>query len=155
MLNVNGKSISIGGLSAGGQMTAVMAHFARDEEIELKLQLMTVAATDYRQVPLEGSNIDPSCPYESFIKYKDVPWGPLGRLQWFMDHWIGTDAGMYNYMSKLIKDNAHSYQNIVVKWLRTGCVHQCWLRPSKTWHQHSLLQQNSIPLEMRLNIMEN
>jgi acetyl esterase/lipase len=92
-LEVIPQSVSIGGLSAGGQMTAVMAHFARDEGIELKLQLMTVAATDFRQFPTTGSDIDPSCPYESFITYKDVPWGPLARVQWFLDQWLGTDEG--------------------------------------------------------------
>lgn len=92
-LNINPKSVSIGGLSAGGQMTAVMCHFAREEGIDLKLQLMTVAATDFRQFPENGKEIDPSCPYDSFVTYKDVPWGPMSRVQWFMDHWLGTDIG--------------------------------------------------------------
>lgn len=96
-LNVNSESISIGGLSAGGQMSAVMAHFARDEGINLKLQLLIVGAFDFQQVPPTGSDIEREVPYESFVTYKDVPWGPLGRLQWFVDQWIGTDEGTCAY----------------------------------------------------------
>lgn len=75
-------------------MSAVMAHFARDEGINLKLQLLIVGAFDFRQVPPTGSDVEGEVPYRSFVMYKDVPWGPLGRLQWFVDQWIGTDEGI-------------------------------------------------------------
>ena len=76
-------------------MSAVMAHFARDEGIDIKLQLLVVGAFDFRQVPATGKGIDNPVSYESFSTYQDVPWGPLGRLQWFMDQWVGTDPGEY------------------------------------------------------------
>ncbi|KAI8168882.1 Trichothecene 3-O-acetyltransferase TRI101 [Colletotrichum sp. SAR 10_70] len=47
-LNIDPTSVSFGGLSAGGQMSAVLAHLARDEKIPIKLHLMIVPATDMR-----------------------------------------------------------------------------------------------------------
>ena len=41
-------SLSIGGLSAGGHMTAVMSHMAKNEGVDLKLALMVVPSTDLR-----------------------------------------------------------------------------------------------------------
>jgi acetyl esterase/lipase len=53
-LNIKAVSLSIGGLSAGGHMTAVMSHMAKDEGVDLKLALMVVPSTDLR--------FDISCP---------------------------------------------------------------------------------------------
>ncbi|KAL2809156.1 Alpha/Beta hydrolase protein [Aspergillus granulosus] len=97
LLNVQPDSISIGGLSSGGQMTAVLAHFARDSSppINLKLQLMIVPATDMRYVPLEITNVKPltaeTCQYPSAISLADLPWSPLARESWFLNYYIGTD----------------------------------------------------------------
>ncbi|KAL5380445.1 hypothetical protein DPSP01_007767 [Paraphaeosphaeria sporulosa] len=88
-LNIDPGSVSIGGLSAGGQMSAVLAHFARDEGIALKLHLMIVPATDMRYC-LKGSPLsEATCPYPSVHLFHDVPWGPLGREQWFLRYWLG------------------------------------------------------------------
>lgn len=96
-LNINPKSVSFGGLSAGGHMSAVLAHFARDEGIDIKLHLMIVPATDMRycNTKLQKLTAD-SCPYDSVLQLKDVPWGPLGREQWFLKYWVSQDAGKYN-----------------------------------------------------------
>ncbi|KAE8318743.1 Alpha/Beta hydrolase protein [Aspergillus transmontanensis] len=106
-LNVNPNSISIGGLSSGGLITAVLAHFARDcsPPLELKLQLMVVPATDMRYVPLSISNAQPltaeSCPYPSAIFCSDLPWSPLARESWFLNYYIGTDEEV---RSKILSD---------------------------------------------------
>ena len=47
-LNIKADSLSIGGLSAGGHMTAVMSHMAKNEGVHLKLALMVVPSTDLR-----------------------------------------------------------------------------------------------------------
>ncbi|KAF5253724.1 hypothetical protein FANTH_1416 [Fusarium anthophilum] len=92
-LNINPKSISFGGLSAGGHMTAVLGHFARDEGIDIKLQLLIVPATDMRYCSSKIKQLTAkNCPYESVLQLKDVPWGPLGREQWFLRYFVGEDA---------------------------------------------------------------
>ncbi|KAL4894260.1 Alpha/Beta hydrolase protein [Aspergillus ambiguus] len=96
-LNINPESISIGGLSSGGQITAVLAHFARDHAppISLKLQLMIVPATDMRYVPLPIRDAPPltqkTCQYPSAIFLSGLPWSPLARESWFLNYYIGTD----------------------------------------------------------------
>lgn len=47
-LNIKADSVSIGGLSAGGHMAAVMSHMAKHEGVHLKLALMVVPSTDLR-----------------------------------------------------------------------------------------------------------
>ncbi|KAL4744046.1 Alpha/Beta hydrolase protein [Aspergillus similis] len=99
-LNIKPDSISIGGLSSGGLMTAVIAHFARDctPPINLKLQLMIVPATDMRYVPLSITNADPlaaeTCRYPSAVFLSNLPWSPLARESWFLNYYIGTDPGI-------------------------------------------------------------
>ncbi|SPN99282.1 related to esterase/lipase [Cephalotrichum gorgonifer] len=88
---IDPQSVSIGGLSAGGHMTAVMAHFARDEKIDLKLQLMIVPSVDLRwEIAAEPLKSDVTARYPSVTLFADNPWSPRGRMKWFMDHWIGT-----------------------------------------------------------------
>lgn len=97
LLNINPKSISIGGLSSGGLNTAVLAHFARDASprIDLKLQLMIVPATDMRYIPIspdERVRLTPeTCQYPSAIFCSDLPWSPLERESWFLKYYIGED----------------------------------------------------------------
>ncbi|KAJ5889682.1 Alpha/beta hydrolase fold-3 [Penicillium tannophilum] len=91
LLNILPTSVSIGGLSAGGQMSAVLAHFARDEGVDLRLQLMIVPATDMRYCLKNRTLEKTTCPYESVLLYQDVPWGPLCREQWFLKYWLGDD----------------------------------------------------------------
>lgn len=74
-------------------MSAVMAHFARDEEVDLKLQLLIVPATDMRYCLRNRTLNRATCPYESVFLYHDAPWGPLAREQWFLQHWLGDDNG--------------------------------------------------------------
>ncbi|KZL75306.1 alpha/beta hydrolase fold protein [Colletotrichum tofieldiae] len=91
-LNIDSSSVSFGGLSAGGQMSAVLAHFARDEGVPIKLHLMIVPATDMRYCHRKIKELNESnCPYESARLYHDLPWGPLGREQWFLKYWLGDD----------------------------------------------------------------
>lgn len=74
-------------------MSAVMAHMARDEGIDLKLQLLVVPATDMRYCLRSRPLTQENCPYESVHLYHDAPWGPLGREQWFLKYWLGDDDG--------------------------------------------------------------
>lgn len=46
-LNGDASSVSIGGISAGGHLAAVVQHLARDAGIPLRLACLTVPTTDY------------------------------------------------------------------------------------------------------------
>jgi acetyl esterase/lipase len=95
-LGIDTSRVSIGGLSAGGQISAVLAIKARDEPRlpKLVLQMLVVPAVDARFIPLEGS-CSPDVPYESYIKNEFAPCLPLHRLRWFYSLWLGTDIGQY------------------------------------------------------------
>jgi len=88
-LNVDASSVSIGGLSAGGHMSAVLSHMARDAGVELRLALLVVPSTDFRwliaEEPVRSAVAEL---YPSTALYKDAPWGGLRREQWFLDYWI-------------------------------------------------------------------
>lgn len=75
-------------------MSAVLAHFARDEGIDIKLHLMVVPATDMRYCSPRILTLDSeNCPYESARRLQNLPWSPVGREQWFLKYWLGEDAG--------------------------------------------------------------
>jgi acetyl esterase/lipase len=90
-LNIDASRVSIGGLSAGGHMSAVLSHMARDEGLELRLALMIVPSTDFRWlIAPEPIRSEIAERYSSTVLYKDAPWGGLKREQWFLDYWIPT-----------------------------------------------------------------
>lgn len=91
-VNADPQSVSFGGLSAGGHMSAVLAHFARDEGVPIKLHLMIVPATDMRYCHRRITRLDETnCPYPSARTLQDLPWSPLGREQWFLKYWLGDN----------------------------------------------------------------
>lgn len=74
-------------------MAAVLSHFARDQGIALKLQLLIVPAIDMRYCLLKEKLNKQNCAFQSAVDLQDAPWGPLGREQWFLKYWIGEDRG--------------------------------------------------------------
>jgi len=98
MLGIDPSRVSVGGLSAGAHLSAVLALLARDEPSipPLKLQLLVVPALDCRWTPIEGS-CDPNVvPYETYITCEYAPCLPLNRMRWFSNLWLGTDPGKDN-----------------------------------------------------------
>jgi acetyl esterase/lipase len=94
-LGVDTSRVSVGGLSAGGHLAAVVALMARDDpEIPpLKLQLLVVPAVDARWIPIEGSCDPVKVPYETYISCERAPCLPLARMVWFADLWLSSDTG--------------------------------------------------------------
>jgi acetyl esterase/lipase len=75
-------------------MTAVLAMFARDANVDLKLQLMVVPSVDLRwSIASEPARSQSLEMYPSITEFAAMPWGPSSRMHWFMDHWIGLDQG--------------------------------------------------------------
>lgn len=95
ILGIDEARVSIGGLSAGGNLAAVLALLARDEPgmPRLVLQMLIVPCVDARFVPIEGSCDSKTTPYESYIKNEFAPCLPLNRMKWFYRLWLGTDVG--------------------------------------------------------------
>ena len=90
-LGIDADRISVGGLSAGGQIAAVLALRARDAAMPLVLQMLIVPCVDARFVPIEGGAY--GAPYESYTTCEFAPCLPLQRMRWFYNLWLGTDVG--------------------------------------------------------------
>lgn len=101
-LGIDRKRISIGGLSAGGQISAVLALMARDEPgmEKLVLQMLIVPAVDARWVPIEDVSLKgvEGMPYKSYVAFEEAPCLPLNRLRWFYRLWLGTDPGELSFL---------------------------------------------------------
>lgn len=101
-LNISPEKVSIGGLSAGGHMAAVLSHMARDEGLALNLVLMVVPSTDLRWlIAEEPMRSKIARTYPSTALYKDAPWGGLKREKWFMDYWIPNGKQTASFRSTL------------------------------------------------------
>lgn len=106
-LSIDAKRVSIGGLSAGGQIAAVLALLARDEGKKegmekLVLQLLIVPVMDTRFVPLEGP-VGDECPYDSYRENEFAPCLPLNRLRWFYKLWLGENMEKRKEITKDFK----------------------------------------------------
>ena len=106
-LKIKPNSVSIGGLSAGGHMTAVLSHIAKQERVDLKLALMIVPSVDLRwaiaEEPLR-SEVAKKYPSVSMIEHS--PWSPRSREEWFMNYWIPEGKCPYINDSLCILTNA-------------------------------------------------
>lgn len=96
-LGIDTSRVSVGGLSAGGHLAAVVALMARDDPTipPLKLQLLVVPTVDARWIPSKeepGHDLD-KVPYKSYVSCEDAPCLPLARMIWFVELWLGSDHG--------------------------------------------------------------
>ncbi|KAG9228173.1 alpha beta hydrolase fold-3 domain-containing protein [Amylocarpus encephaloides] len=94
-LAIDFSRVSVGGLSAGGQLAAVLALLSRDDPSvpKLVLQILTVPVTDARHIPLEGPSSQDD-PYESHKTNEFAPFLPLHRICWFYRLWLGNDMDL-------------------------------------------------------------
>src|SRR6266699_3034707 len=68
-LNVRPDSVSVGGISAGGQISLVLQHMARDAGVPLRLCMASVPAT----VDVLGYTSYTESPYPSFHEFAHSP----------------------------------------------------------------------------------
>ncbi|KAK4208757.1 Alpha/Beta hydrolase protein [Rhypophila decipiens] len=86
-LNVDPTSLSIGGVSAGGHISIVLQHLARDADIPLKLCMPTVPpSTDSL-----GYKYYTDSPFQSFHDFHRAPILPWKRIRWFGQFCISQD----------------------------------------------------------------
>lgn len=75
-------------------MATVLSMFARQERINLKLQLMVVPSVDLRwEVASEPARSESLKMYPCIAQFANMPWGPRTRYTWFLKHWLGEDQG--------------------------------------------------------------
>ncbi|KAH8893167.1 hypothetical protein GQ53DRAFT_717788 [Thozetella sp. PMI_491] len=82
-INARGDSISVGGISAGGTISAVVAQLARDAGIPLKLAFLGVPNTEshmWISRPEESS-------YQSMVSNALAPCLNWARIEFFMKHY--------------------------------------------------------------------
>ena len=77
-LQIDTDRLAVGGDSAGGNLSAVMALMARDAGIDLRLQMLVYPATDA------------SKHYESFTENAEGPLLTVEVIEWFWGHYLGT-----------------------------------------------------------------
>ncbi|KAK3951329.1 Alpha/Beta hydrolase protein [Pseudoneurospora amorphoporcata] len=78
-LNIDASSVSVGGISAGGHISFVLQHMARDAGLALKLCLASVPpATDCLSYDSPADS-----PYPSFSEFANGPVLPWDRIKYF------------------------------------------------------------------------
>ncbi|EXJ85986.1 hypothetical protein A1O1_06355 [Capronia coronata CBS 617.96] len=87
--NLDLSRIAIGGCSAGGHLSAVVAHVCRDAGIPLALQILSVPVTDLHVFSRDGP-IRPDQPYPSYNDLADTQPLPRERMEYFHKAFLGT-----------------------------------------------------------------
>ena len=87
-MEIDPKNLAIGGVSAGGHLTAILAQRCHAKQIPLKLQILSVPVTDCAALNDDWS-VPPNCAYNSYIENLWAPCLPLERIQFFMKHFLG------------------------------------------------------------------
>ncbi|OGE48650.1 hypothetical protein PENARI_c027G06881 [Penicillium arizonense] len=89
--NLDLDRFAVGGVSAGGHLSAVISHLCRDQNIPLRLQILTVPATDLHSVfTPEGKFDRENCPYESYREMEFAPALPAARMAYFHRQFLGV-----------------------------------------------------------------
>ena len=81
-------NLVVGGSSAGGHLAAIVAQRCVAIRIPLKLQILTVPVTDLTALD-DSWNLQPDCPYKSYLENANAPCLPLERMQFFVRHFLG------------------------------------------------------------------
>ncbi|KAF7587078.1 Arylacetamide deacetylase-like 2 [Aspergillus hancockii] len=88
--NIDPDRIAVGGVSAGGHLSAVLAHLCRDANIPLRLQVLAVPACDLHVFTPDGHFDRENCPYESYREMEYTPALLMARMAYFYKHFLGV-----------------------------------------------------------------
>ena len=93
ILNISPNSISIGGISAGGHVSLVLQHLARDNNFPLRLCLVTVPVTSNAMVYKSYEE----SPFQSFSEFRKDMFLPWYHIEWFGKYSIAgpSDNGAF------------------------------------------------------------
>jgi len=86
--NLDPTRFAVGGVSAGGHLSAIIAHICRDESILLAFQLLAVPVCDLHVFSPTGELLDDQ-PYESYRENRDTVPLPMERMSYFHKHFLG------------------------------------------------------------------
>ncbi|KAL4989459.1 alpha/beta hydrolase fold-domain-containing protein [Aspergillus falconensis] len=90
-LNLDLDRVSVGGQSAGGHLSAVVAHHCRNANIPLALQVLVVPVCDlHSSFTPEGEFDRENCPYESYREMEYTVALPVARMSYFHKHFLGV-----------------------------------------------------------------
>ncbi|KAK6842048.1 hypothetical protein PG989_009418 [Apiospora arundinis] len=121
-LNINPDSISVGGISAGGTISLVLQHLARDADVPLKLCMASVPGTDKGLLYDDPSE----SPYPSFTEYANGPVLPFARIRLFggicfpRDQLAERLALVPEWWARPIQ--ADNFRGLCDTFIRTGAV---------------------------------
>jgi acetyl esterase/lipase len=87
--NLDLSRLAIGGCSAGGHLSAVIAHMCRDASIPLAFQLLEVPVCDLSVFTPTGK-LRPDQPYPSYHELEFTQPLPAERMSYFHNHFLGV-----------------------------------------------------------------
>ncbi|KAL4870435.1 hypothetical protein BDV12DRAFT_195377 [Aspergillus spectabilis] len=89
--NLDLDRFSVGGASAGGHLSAVVAHQCRNANLPLALQILVVPVCDlHNAFTAEGEFDRDNCPYESYREMEYTVALPVARMSYFHKHFLGV-----------------------------------------------------------------
>jgi len=142
-LHLDIDRFAVGGVSAGGHISAVLSHLCRDANIPLRLQLLTVPVADLHNVFTPQGDFDrENCPYESYREMEFAPALPAARMAYFHRSFLGVPrpAQSDQVSFPTLKNEGNSAD--VADLYRIGKYHPCLLRTSGTWPRRWCLLRN-------------
>ena len=87
--NLDLSRVAVGGCSAGGHLSAVIAHMCRDAKIPLAFQLLSVPVCDLHVFTPTGE-LRSDQPYESYRECFSTQPLPAERMRYFHDKFLGS-----------------------------------------------------------------
>ncbi|GLA73853.1 hypothetical protein AtubIFM55763_004785 [Aspergillus tubingensis] len=89
--NVDPDRMAVGGCSAGGHLSAAVAHLCRNAGIPLRLQVLNVPVCDLHSGYTPDGDFDrENCPYESYREMEFTAALPVARMAYFHRHFLGV-----------------------------------------------------------------
>ncbi|KAL2007522.1 hypothetical protein VTN00DRAFT_8960 [Thermoascus crustaceus] len=89
--NLDLDRFAVGGVSAGGHLSAVLSHLCRDANIPLRLQILCVPVCDMHSTFTPDGRFDrENTPYESYREMEFTAALPAARIEYFHRHFLGV-----------------------------------------------------------------